>query len=109
MLIFYQILVPFCFNFGIENRARSLLGDVLEASLARLGASSGPLGASLGVLEVSGSLWLASWGVLGRHRRPLEGLRGLQNTPKKWVLAGVCRNLQFAVKLDAKRGDVCEL
>ena len=34
------------------------------------------------VLAVSGSLWVASWGVLGRYHRPWEGLRGLQNTSK---------------------------
>ena len=108
MSIFYPILVSFWFNFGVENRTRSFLGDVLEASLARLGASSGRFGASLGVLKrlgVSGSLQVAAWGGFGAP----WALRGLQNTPKKWDSAVVCRNLQFAVKLDAKRNDFCEL
>ena len=43
---------------------------------------------------MSGSLWVASWGVLGRYRRPWEGLRGFQNTPKKWAPAGL--RLEYA-------------
>ena len=77
--------------------------------LGRLRVVSVRLWACWSVLAVSGSLWVASWGVLGRYRRPWGGLRGFQNTPKKCPSAGVRRNLQFVVKLAAKSDDFCLL
>ena len=95
MSIFYPILVSFWFNFGVENRTR-----ILETSwkrlwrvLGRLRVVSVRFWACWSVLAVSGSLWVASWGVLGRYHRPWEGLRGLQNTSKKWGPSGVRRSL----------------
>ena len=80
------MLVPFCINFGIENRTRSLLGDVLEASLARLGPSQGRLGASWGVLERLGGVWEPLGCILGRLgalSSPLGGSAGPSKHLKK--------------------------
>ena len=61
--------------------------------LGRLRVVSVRFRACWSVLAVSGSLWVASWGVLGRYHRPWEGLRGLQNTSKKWDPFGIRRSL----------------
>ena len=108
----FKVDVDFLSDFGSILALKIGQDRFLETSWKRLWRVLGllrvvsvRLWASWSVLEVSGSLWVASWGVLGRHRRPWEGLRGFQNSPKKWDPAGVCRNLLFAFKLDAKRND----
>ena len=87
MLMFYPMLVPFWFNFGIENRARSLLGDVFGsvfgASWGFLGSSRcvfGRVGASWRCLGASGLHPGASWGAIIAPGRVCGAFKTLQKS-----------------------------